>query len=148
MEEEANTVQKLNIEKSTADTKLKEMEEQIVVHEDNIGKVQCTCTLYMSGLHFEIHTREGEIIKGQIYCVLYCKFERARLRGASAPPPQMNPCMFPFACVYMYMHLAFLSYIEVHVQCTCTFYIITHVQYMCMCICSRILQSVQYFVHY
>lgn len=39
LEEESNSVQKLNIEKSTAENKIKQIEEQMVVQEDNIGKV-------------------------------------------------------------------------------------------------------------
>ncbi len=49
-----------------------------------------TLCMYSSGLHLEIHTGGGQSPKrfkrGQIYCVLYCKFERARLDQASPAP--------------------------------------------------------------
>ena len=72
LEEEANTVQKLNIEKSTADTKLKEMEGQITVHEDNIGKVY---VLYYNMIHctcVHVHAFSVPFTYNALYIVIQC----------------------------------------------------------------------------
>ena len=110
LEEEANTVQKLNIEKSTADTKLKEMEGQITVHEDNIGKV---CVLYYKMIHCTCAPLHVYMyIEYSIYMYMYIVIQYIHVH------------LHVFSVPFTYNAL----YIVIQYNYTCTDGIIKHVQ--------------------